>query len=206
MTGQPTRRPLWRTLLNEAGIDLWAATIGVLVNGVLGHDLVPRPVRWLGYRALGTRILTPNVFPGLRMFGPLHGIEIGKGTFVNRECYIEAVAPVRIGQECQVGPQVMVVTSHHPRTPDGGVTRQPEGRAVSIGDRVWLGARALVLPGVTIADDVVIAAGAVVARDCLEPGVYAGVPARLVSRGGSGHSRADAVPHQEGLERRGGQQ
>ena len=45
---------------------------------------------------------------------------------------------------------------------------------------MWLGARAVVLPGVTIADDVVVAAGAVVTRDCPTPGTYAGVPARPI--------------------------
>jgi maltose O-acetyltransferase len=48
---------------------------------------------------------------------------------------------------------------------------------VTIGDRVWLGVGAIVLPGVTIADDVVVGAGAVVTRDCPVPGLYAGVPA-----------------------------
>ena len=61
-----------------------------------------------------------------------------------------------------------------------GVSKVPRGRPVKIGDRAWIGARAMILPGVTIGDDVVIGAGSVVARDCLEPGVYVGSPARKV--------------------------
>jgi maltose O-acetyltransferase len=74
----------------------------------------------------------------------------------------------------------MVVTSHHPTLPDGTVSRVAEPRPVTIGDRVWVGARAQILPGVRIAADAVIAAGAVVTKDCPVAGVYAGVPARLI--------------------------
>jgi acetyltransferase-like isoleucine patch superfamily enzyme len=107
-------------------------------------------------------------------------VRIGSGTFANRELYLEAVAPIEIGRDCQIGPQVMIVTSHHDRTLVGGVSRVPRGRAVRIGDRAWIGARAMILPGVTVGDDVVIGAGSVVTRDCLEPGVYVGSPARKV--------------------------
>lgn len=173
-------RSLARRLADQAYIELWAMTVGALVNGVLGSTLVPRPLRLLGYRALGARIRTGNIFPGLRIHGPLRHVEIGRGTFLNAECYLEAVGPVTIGRACQFGPQVMIVTSHHPTLPDGTVSREAQPRPVVIGDRVWVGARAQILPGVRIADDAVIAAGAVVARDCPVPGVYAGVPARLV--------------------------
>ncbi|KAA2261736.1 acyltransferase [Solihabitans fulvus] len=155
-------------------------TAGTLVNGLLGAEPVPRVLRWLGYRALGLRVDTPNIFPGLRVAGRLRNVEIGAGTFLNRECFIEAVAEVRIGRDCQFGPQVAILTSHHPWTADGSVSKYPQGRSVRIGDRVWLGARTIVVPGVTLAPDVAVAAGAVVARDCLEPGLYAGVPARWV--------------------------
>jgi maltose O-acetyltransferase len=170
---------LARRLVREARIDLWAATLGVLVNTVLGSNVVPRPLRWLGYKAFGTRIDTPNIFPGAKLLGPMRHIRIAAGTFANRELYLEAVAPIEIGRDCQLGPQVMIVTSHHDRTPTG-VSKVPRGRPVKIGDRAWIGARAMILPGVTVGDDVVIGAGSVVTRDCLEPGVYVGSPARKV--------------------------
>lgn len=169
-----------RRLVNQVRIELWVMTVGVLVNGVLGSALMPRPLRLVGYRLFGGRVHSGNIFPGLRVYGSMRNVEIGPRTFLNAECYLEAVAEIRIGAGCQLGPQVMVVTSHHPTLPDGTVSRVAEGRRVEIGDRVWVGARAQILPGVRIADDVVIAAGAVVTRDCPVPGVYAGVPARLV--------------------------
>ncbi|WP_116103548.1 acyltransferase [Amycolatopsis thermalba] len=173
-------RSLGRRLREQVHIELWSMTVGAIVNGVLGSALVPRPVRLLGYRAFGARIRSGNIFPGLRIHGALRNVEIGRHTFLNAECYLESVGPITIGASCQFGPQVMIVTSHHPTLPDGRVSRVAQARPVVIGDRVWVGARAQILPGVRIADDAVIAAGAVVARDCPVPGVYAGVPARLV--------------------------
>ncbi|GLY68920.1 acyltransferase [Amycolatopsis taiwanensis] len=171
---------LGRTLARQLYIELWSVTIGTFVNGVLASSLVPRPLRLAGYRALGGRIHSGNIFPGLRVMGPLRNLEIGRRTFLNHGCYLETVGEIRIGEGCQFGPQVMIVTSHHDRLPDGTVSRAPRPRPVVIGDRVWVGARAQILPGVRVAPDVVIAAGAVVTRDCPVPGVYAGVPARLV--------------------------
>ncbi|GAB2969445.1 acyltransferase [Amycolatopsis acidiphila] len=169
-----------RRLASQVRIELWSMTVGAAVNGVLGSALMPRPLRLAGYRLFGAQVRTGNIFPGLRVYGAMRNLEIGRRTFLNAECYLEPVAPIRIGEACQFGPQVMVVTSHHPTLADGTVSRVSEGRAVEIGDRVWVGARAQILPGVRIAADVVIAAGAVVTRDCPVPGVYAGVPARLV--------------------------
>lgn len=169
-------------IFREVRIDLWAMTIGVFVNGLLGLDAVPRVLRWFGYRLAGARIETPNIFGSAQLHGPMRNIRIGGGTFVNREVYLEAVAPISIGRDCQLGPQVMIVTSHHDAQPDGGISKVPQGRAVRIGDRAWLGARVLVLPGVSIGDDVVIGAGSVVTKDCLKPGTYVGTPARELIR------------------------
>jgi maltose O-acetyltransferase len=166
--------------LREIRVELGFLTRRALLNSVAGSTFVPRVLRWAIYRWCGADVATMNVFPGLTLSGPARNVVIGAGTFVNVDCFLELVAPVHIGRDCQLGMQVMVATSHHESTEDERVSRVPVGRPVVIGDRVWIGARATILPGVTVADDVVIAAGAVVTRDCKEPGVYAGVPARLV--------------------------
>ncbi|WP_197676487.1 acyltransferase [Nakamurella panacisegetis] len=166
-------------------MDLWFLTAGAVVNSLLGSTLVPRVIRGLGYRALGVRTATSNIFPGLTVGGRLRNLTIGRMTFLNRDCFIECVGAVDIGEGCQFGPQVTILTSHHGRNADGTISRRATARPVVIGDRVWLGARSVVVPGVTIGSDVAIAAGAVVVKDCLEPGLYAGVPARWVSAGGS---------------------
>lgn len=169
-------------ILRELRIELTMLTRRTLLNAVGGSSLMPRPLRWALYRACGMDVRTPNVFPGLEVAGRPGNLVVGAGTFVNTGCFFELVGPVSIGRDCQLGMGTMVVTSHHERT-DAGISREPVGRAVRIGDRVWTGARVTILPGVTVGDDVVLAAGAVVTADCVAPGVYAGVPARLVRAG-----------------------
>ena len=119
---------------------------------------------------------TANIFPGCRFEGPAE-TTIETGSFVNSGCYFEAAAPIRIGRDCQLAMQVMITTSTHAVGPGGLVSRVPTCAAVTIGDGCWLGARCLVLPGVTIGDGVLVAAGAVVTEDCAPHGLYAGSPA-----------------------------
>jgi maltose O-acetyltransferase len=144
-----------------------------VVNSVAGSPLVPRLVRWLIYRAMGLDVRTRGVFECCSFVGS--GIRIGARTYVNREVLLQgrATAPITIGADCHLAMRVVVTTSTHDPRDHGEVSHRP----VTIGDRVWLGVGVTVLPGVTIGDDVVVGAGAVVTRDCLEPGVYVGIPA-----------------------------
>jgi maltose O-acetyltransferase len=112
-----------------------------------------------------------------RFFIAGRDLRIGGGTWINRGCHFDCRGPVEIGENCNLGPGVMVLTSTHV---NGDETRRAGGaicEAVAIGDGTWIGARATVLPGVTIARGCVIAAGAVVHRDTEPDGLYAGVPA-----------------------------
>lgn len=107
-------------------------------------------------------------------------VSIGAGSAVNAGCWFEGHGSIVIGRDCFIGPEVMIVTSVHEIDGDGSVARESSYREVRVGDRCWLGARALVMPGVTIGEGTVIGAGAVVTKDC-EPGaLYVGVPARRV--------------------------
>lgn len=105
-------------------------------------------------------------------------VSIGHGSFVNAECRFEGFGRIDIGCDVFLGPQVMILTSTHEVDEDGQVTRMPASKPVRIGDRCWLGARATILPGVTIGEGTVIGAGAVVTKDCKPGAVYVGVPAR----------------------------
>jgi maltose O-acetyltransferase len=113
-----------------------------------------------------------------RFAGDHANLRVGRGSYMNRRVSVEAIAPVTIGHGCHLGPEVMVLTSHHPIDESGSWTYGAEGREVTIGDKVWIGARAVVLPGAVIESEVIIAAGAVVAGRCESYGVYGGVPAR----------------------------
>lgn len=160
-------------------LDLSMALRHLLLNVVAGSAFVPRPLRYVAYRAAGLDVRTMNVFSGTRITGT--DVHIGTGTFVNHECYLDAArGRIEIGSDCHLGPQVMVLTATHDVGDDGSVARDSDYRVTRIGDRVWLGARATVLPGATIESGCVIAAGAVVTGRCLPDGVYAGVPARRV--------------------------
>jgi maltose O-acetyltransferase len=104
-------------------------------------------------------------------------VTIGSGTTVNYGCVFEGSGRIEIGRDCLIGPEVMILTSIHKLGPAGEIGRFSESRDVRIGDGSWLGARALIMPGVTIGAGAIVAAGAVVTKDC-EPGaVYGGVPA-----------------------------
>lgn len=157
--------------------DIAIGAHGVLVNRLAASIVVPRAVRYFIYRIVGMKVETPNIFYGAQFAS--NRVRLGKGTFVNTNVHFEDVAPISIGQDCQIGMEVLFVTSHHEMR-DGRISKRPEPRPIVVGDRCWFGARATILPGVTIADDCVIAAGAVVNRDCTESGLYAGIPAKRI--------------------------
>jgi maltose O-acetyltransferase len=106
-------------------------------------------------------------------------ISIGARTFVNFDCVMLDVAPIRIGADCQIATRVQLLTATHPIEPEPRREGWESGAPIEIGDNVWLGGGVIVCPGVTIGDDTVVGAGAVVTTD-LPPGVVAfGVPARV---------------------------
>lgn len=173
---------LMRTLILELRLELHTMIRCTYLNSVVGSSVVPRPLRLIGYRIAGVHVRVASIFPGLKIYGNPRNLTIGHRTFLNSEIYLEPVASIAIGSYCQFGPQVTVLTSHHDFCSNGTVSRSPRALPVRIGDRVWLGARSVILPGVCLGNDVAVAAGAVVSRDCIEPGLYAGVPASLVRR------------------------
>ena len=107
-------------------------------------------------------------------------ISIGAGTFVNFDCVLLDVAPIRIGAACQLATKVQLLTATHPVDPEPRRLGWEYAEPITIGDNVWLGGGVIVCPGVTIGRDTVVGAGAVVTRD-LPPGVLAvGNPARVI--------------------------
>lgn len=106
-------------------------------------------------------------------------IELGERVFFNFNCVVLDVCRVVIGDYTLFGPGVQILTPLHPL--DAALRRQQEyGKPVTIGSDVWVGAGALILPGVTVGDRTVIGAGSVVTRD-VPSGVFAaGNPCRVV--------------------------
>jgi maltose O-acetyltransferase len=107
-------------------------------------------------------------------------ITIGAGTFVNYDCVMLDVAPIRIGANCQLATRVQLLTATHPIDPEPRRLGWESAQPITVGDNVWLGGGAIVCPGVTIGDDSVVGAGAVVTRNLPAGVVAAGVPARVL--------------------------
>ena len=131
---------------------------------------------------------------GVFLQGPItfhYGVhtKIGKNTFINFNFTCQDDAEVTIGENCNFGPNVTVVTPVHPmraderralRCPDGTEKRLCWAKPVSIGRDCWLGANVVVCPGVTIGDNCVIGAGSVVTRSIPANSFAAGVPCKVI--------------------------
>ncbi|CAL9339626.1 sugar O-acetyltransferase [Streptomyces sp. enrichment culture] len=109
-------------------------------------------------------------------------ITIGARTFVNYNLTALDVAAITIGEDCQIGPGVQLLTPTHPVEPGPRRDKLEAARPITIGDNVWLGGGAVVLSGVTVGDDSVIGAGAVVTKDVPAGVVAVGNPARPVRK------------------------
>jgi acetyltransferase-like isoleucine patch superfamily enzyme len=103
-------------------------------------------------------------------------IRVGNGTYLNRGTEIVAGQSVVIGRDCKIARDVIIMDTDQHALPGAGLMFAP----VEIGDRVWIGARAIVLKGVHIGQDSVVAAGAVVTHDVAPRTIVAGVPARRI--------------------------
>jgi maltose O-acetyltransferase len=112
--------------------------------------------------------------------GPEGTLDIGDRTFVNNGCSFGARQLVRIGPDCQIGPHVMILDNDYHRIEPERRLERPESRPVVLEENVWIGARAIILPGVTIGAGSCVGAGSVVRRDVPPRTFVAGVPAREV--------------------------
>ena len=107
-------------------------------------------------------------------------IEVGKNFFANYNCTIVDTGMVRIGDNCQLAPNVAIYTAGHPVHPATRNTLYEYGFDVTIGDNVWIGGNTVILPGVTIGSNTVIGAGSVVTKDIPDWCVAAGNPCRVI--------------------------
>lgn len=109
-------------------------------------------------------------------------IEVGKNFFANYNCTILDVAKVKIGDNCQMAPNVSIYTAGHPIHPFSRNSMYEYGKEVTIGDNVWIGGNTVICPGVTIGHNTVIGAGSVVTRDIPDWSVAAGNPCRVIRK------------------------
>lgn len=127
--------------------------------GTLGEGVEVRPPLWVDYGS---------------------NISIGAGTFINFGLTALDVAPITIGEKCQIATHVQLLTAWHPLEPGPRRDGLEAASPITLGDNVWLGGGVIVLPGVTIGDNSVVGAGSVVTKDVPANVVVVGSPARVI--------------------------
>ncbi|WP_290990735.1 acyltransferase [Hyphomicrobium sp.] len=138
-------------------------------------------VRNAGTMVIGQRAsLSSTAVPIQLSTEPNGKLEIGARTFMNYGCSISATKLISIGPDCKIGMDVLIMDNDYHQIDPTKRGVRPASAPVILEENVWLGARVIVLSGVTIGADSVVAAGSVVTRD-IPPGcVAAGQPARVI--------------------------
>jgi len=157
---------------SAAALDLMAAYNTTSVRqGALRQQLLEQ---LLGAIGEGTEIRPP-----LYVDYGTH-LRVGARCFANFGLVALDVAAITIGDDVQIGPNVQLLTPTHPVEPEPRREKWEAAQPIVIGDNVWLGGGAIVLPGVTIGDNTVVGAGSVVTRHLPADVVAVGNPARVV--------------------------
>lgn len=134
--------------------------------------------RWYLRRVLGYRIApSAAIHSGCWVTG--FWLSVGEHSVINRNCRLDARGGITIGANVSISPECYLISaSHDPHSPEFAGATKPT--AVHIHDYVWLGVRAIVLPGVAIGRGAIVGAGAVVTRNVEPMAIVAGNPARVI--------------------------
>lgn len=136
-------------------------------------------------RGLLSELFGYRVPESLRVFPPVYtdfgrNITVGRDVFINACCHFQDHGGVTIGDGCQIGHNVVFATLNHGLSPEDRQNTYPA--PIVLGRNVWVGSNATILQGVTIGDNAVIAAGAVVTKDVEPATIVGGVPAKVIRR------------------------
>lgn len=134
-------------------------------------------------RGLLSELFGYEVPQTLRVFPPFYtdfgkNITVGEGVFINACCHFQDHGGVTLGNGCQIGHNVVFATLNHELAPERRKKTYPA--PIVLGRNVWVGTNATILQGVTIGDNAVVAAGAVVTKDVAANTMVGGVPARFI--------------------------
>lgn len=154
----------------------WFLDFKLMILRLVGH--VPSHIfRKFCYRVAGMKIgKKSTIHMGGNFFNP-KGISIGQGTIVGDRVFLDGRAPLKIGNHVSVASQVLIYNSEHDiHREDMQAVEEP----VVIEDYVFIGPRAVILPGITIGKGAVVAAAAVVTHDVKPGKIVAGIPAKEI--------------------------
>ncbi|HEY9000444.1 MAG TPA: DapH/DapD/GlmU-related protein [Mucilaginibacter sp.] len=104
--------------------------------------------------------------------------KIGKNVFINHDCSFLDLGGITIEDDVQIGPKVSLISENHPLDPS--TRKSLDLKSVLIKRNAWIGAGAIILPGITIGENAVVAAGAVVNKDIPANTIVGGVPAKVI--------------------------
>jgi len=153
-------------------LEFWLLILRI-VGFIPSHTL-----RKLFYTASGIKLSwSSTIHLGANFFHP-SGISIGHNTIIGDHCFLDGRAPLHIGNHVDIASQVLIYNNEHDiNSADFGNSFGP----ITIGDYVFIGPRAIILPNVNIGQGAIIAAGAVVTKDIPDYQIWGGVPAKKIS-------------------------
>ncbi|OXA74331.1 acetyltransferase [Flavobacterium aquidurense] len=143
----------------------------------MNNAVNPEEITQILSRILDKELQDVAVFTPLYINCGKH-ITIGKNVFINFDCTFLALGGITIEDDVLIGPKVSLITENHPLNPQE--RKGLAGKPILIKKNAWIGANATILPGVTIGENAVVAAGAVVSKDVPDNTVVGGIPAKFI--------------------------
>jgi acetyltransferase-like isoleucine patch superfamily enzyme len=156
-------------------IDQWLNVLFCLIGGYIGFLLKTLVYKLLFKKLDGLFFIRPHVY-----IEHSYGMSIGKDCHINYGTYIDARGGISIGNHVLIGPNCSIVSSNHNvNTQNNRLNEGHQLSEVQIGNNVWIGSNCSIMPGITIGNNSIIAAGSVVIESIPSNTMVAGVPAKI---------------------------
>ena len=153
-----------------------AFAVKALLNQ-MNNAVNPEEITQILSRILDKELQEVTVFTPLYINCGKH-ITIGKNVFINFDCTFLGLGGITIEDDVLIGPKVSLITENHPLNPEE--RKGLIGKPIVIKKNAWIGANATILPGVTIGENAIVAAGAVVSKDVPDNTIVGGIPAKFI--------------------------